>query len=205
VHRWLNVCGAALLLLAATVLVGRFAGIKSFVTIVPDGAPMAFPTVIGFALAGVAFVAHGTRRTRLAKVVTAGLLLLGAGTLIIYVTAEPLGWTRFIYDSERPVISRGIGFDGRMSPNAAASFALLACALWLLQARKLSARLAASCLALLLAIALIAMVGYVTGLRFSTAWWRYTAMAVHTALAFLIATLGLLFWLMRRMAVAQRR
>jgi PAS domain S-box-containing protein len=193
-----------LLLLAVTVLLGRFAEIKSLVTIVPDGAPMAFPTVMGFVLAGIAYVAHGTGRTGLARLATLGLLLLGAGTLVLYVAAEPLGWKRFIYDPIRPVISQGVGFDGRMSPNAAASFALLACALWLLSAPRLSARLAASCLALLLAIALLAIVSYVTGLRFSTAWWRYTSMALHTALAFLVATMGLLFWLMRRMAVAEK-
>jgi PAS domain S-box-containing protein len=204
VCRWLNVCGGALLLLVATVLIGRFAGIKSLVTIVPDGAPMSFPTVMGFLLAGVAFVAHGTGRPGLARVVTAGLLLLGAGTLVIYVTAEPLGWKRFIYDPVQPVISEGVGFDGRMSPNAAVSFAFLACALWLLSAARLSARLAACCIALLLAIALFAIVNYTTGLRFSAAWWRYSALAVHSALAFLVATMGLLYWLMRRMAVAEK-
>ena len=49
----------------------------------------------------------------------------------------------------------------------------------------------------------MAIVSYVTGLRFASAWWRYTAMAVHTALAFLTAAVALLFWLMRRMAVTE--
>jgi len=36
------------------------------------------------------------------------------------------------------VIAQGVGFDGRMSPNTATLFVLLACALWLLNARQLS-------------------------------------------------------------------
>ena len=62
-------------MLATMVLVGRFSGIKSLVTIVPDGSPMAFPSVMGFALAGVAFVAHGTRHTGWARMATVTLLL----------------------------------------------------------------------------------------------------------------------------------
>jgi PAS domain S-box-containing protein len=64
--------------------------------------------------------------------------------------------------------------------------------------------MAGACIALLLAISLIAIISYSTGLRFSVAWWRYTAMAVHTALAFLVATMAVLYWLMHRVTVAQR-
>jgi PAS domain S-box-containing protein len=200
----LQLSGAALVAVATAVLIGRATGQVWLVRVVPDGAPMAFPTAIGFLLAGFSFLGFGYRRPRSGQLAALLLVLFGIGTLILYTLAEPLQLTRFIYDPQRPIISRGVGFDGRMSPNAASSFALLGIGLLMLGARHLRARLTAACIALLLAIALIAVVSYVTGLRFSTAWWRYTAMAIHTALAFLIAAVALLRWLVFRMASAEQ-
>src|SRR4051794_3429925 len=143
-------CGGALLLLAVVVLIGRFTGLTWLVTIVPDGAPMAFPTVFGFLLTSVAFLAHGNGRNALGRSMAVALLLFGSGTLILYALAEPFGIQRFIYDPVRPVLSRGVGFDGRMSPNAAVSFALVGAGLLMLGARQMHSRLAASCIAALL-------------------------------------------------------
>ncbi len=196
--------GGALVLLAGLVLVGRFTGQLWLVTIVPNGAPMAFATVVGFFLAGSSFFAHGRLRAKAGQALALALVAFAVGTLILYVLAEPLHITRFIYDPANPVISHGVGFDGRMSPNAATSFALCGAALWLLGLRRLHPRLLAPCIALLLTIALLAVISYLTGLRFAAAWWRFTAMAIHTALAFLVAALGLVVWMIRRMAVADK-
>jgi PAS domain S-box-containing protein len=204
VRRWLNACGCALLLLALMVLIGRFTGTIWLVKVVPNGAPMAFPTVVGILLSGLAFVFHANDRRAFGVLAATSLALFAAGTIILYALAEPLQIRRFIYDPTNPIISRGVGFDGRMSPNAAASFFLVGMSVMMLGGERLRPRIAAAAIALLLAISLIAIVSYVTGLRFAVAWWRYTAMAIHTALAFLVAGLGLLYWLMRRMAASDR-
>src|SRR5258708_4395262 len=83
-------CGGALVLLAVFVLVGRFAGIRGFVTVVPSGAPMAFPTVVALLFAGVAFMAHGSERHGLGRGVALALLFFGIGTLGLYALGSQL-------------------------------------------------------------------------------------------------------------------
>jgi len=122
----------------------------------------------------------------------------------LYALAAPLGLQRFIYNPLRPVISQGVGLDGRMSPNVALATLLLGAGLLLLGAHRLRPRLATPVVALLLAIPLLAAISYLTGLRFAAEWWRYTSMAIHTTLSFLAAATLLLFWLVRRMARAER-
>lgn len=203
-RRGLTWGGAALLALGAVVLIGRFGGVPLLVTLLPGGAPMAFPTAVGFLVVGYVLLAHGQARLPLGGIGAAYLVLFGVGTLLLYALAEPLQIRRFIYDPASPVLVRGVGFDGRMSPNAAGAFALLGAAVLLLRAQTLRVGCAAVVLAALAAVAMLALVSYATGLRSALAWWRYTAMALHTALGLLAATGVLLLWLLRRMARVER-
>ncbi len=204
VRRWLKACGSLLLLVALMVLFGRFAGQKWLVTLVPGATPMAFPTAIALLLGGGGLLAQGCDWPRLSRGLATLLGAFGAGTLMVYAFAAPLGQPRFVYNPLRPVISQGVGFDGRMSPNVALATLLLGAGLLLLGAPRLRARLAAPVVALLLAIPLLAAISYLTGLRFAAEWWRFTSMAVHTTVSFLAAAVLLLFWLVRRMATAER-
>ncbi len=190
--------------LALVVLIGRFTGQKWLVTLVPGAPPMAFPTVMAILLAGGALFAHGRNHPKAGRALATTLVLLGAGVGLLYLFAAPLGFHRFVYDPLRPVVSHGVGFDGRMSPNVALSTLLLGSGILLLGAQRLRPRWAAIVVALLLAIPLLAAISYLTELRFAVQWWRYTAMAVHTAGGFLAAATMLLFWLVRRMAAAER-
>lgn len=203
-RRGLKAAGVALLTLAGIVLFGRFAGVPWLVTLLPGAVPMAFPTAMGFVGLGYALLAHGAKRLPLGGVAAVYLVLVGVGTLTLYTLAEPLGIRRFIYDPANPVIARGVGFDGRMSPNAAGAFAVVGLAVLFLRARKAWLGWAAGAIALVLAVALLSLVSYATGLRSAVAWWRYTAMALHTALGFFLAGAALLWWLMGEMARAQR-
>ncbi len=204
VRRWLKIGGGALFGLAVAVLIGRFTGQTWLVTLVPNASPMAFPTVVALLLGGAALFTHGREQPRPARLLATLLVLFGAGTLALYALAEPLGFQRFVYDPLRPVISQGVGFDGRMSPGVALATLLLGAGHLLLAARRLRPVLAATVVALLLAISLLAAISYLTDLRLAVRWWRYTAMAVHTAGGFLAAAAVLFFWLMRRMAGAEK-
>jgi hypothetical protein len=112
------------LLLGLTVLLGRLAGWPWLIRVSGEGAPMALPTAVNFVLVGGAILALGFNWLRGALVLGGLVLLVGLGTLGIYFIAEPLGVLKASY--EPGTFSRGVVFDGRMSPDAAVGFALLA-------------------------------------------------------------------------------
>ncbi len=186
----MSLCGLGLVLLGGVVLFGRFAGWPLLVTVLPDGAPMAFPTAVAFALAGACFLAHAAERLLAARVLAALTTGAGLGVLGIYFVAEPMGLYQWGHDPAS--FARGVGFDGRMSPNTASSFALTGLALWELAAPRPRFRLIQVMASFVLAVAFLALYGHVTGLRVTYSWWRYTGMAVHTAAGFFAAALTLL-------------
>jgi len=183
-------CGLGLALLGGVVLFGRFADWPLLVTVLPDSAPMAFPTAVAFVLAGAAFLAHAAERPVAARGLAGLTTAAGVGVLGIYFVAEPLGLYSWGYNPG--VFAPGVGFDGRMSPNTAASFALAGLALWEIAAPRPRVRLIQVTASVVLAVAFLALYGHVTGLRVTYSWWRYTGMAVHTAAGFFAAGLTLL-------------
>ncbi len=183
-------------------MVGRFAGWPLLVTVVPGGAPMAFPTAAAFMVAGMAFLVLGRRRDRMGMILAGLTAALGLGVLAIYFVAEPLGFAGYDYDPGR--LAQGVGFDGRMSPNTAASFALLGLALWEIARARPRIRALQIIASLILAVAFLAIYGHITGLRVTYTWWRYTGMALHTAAGFFVAALVLLGEAARRIPPAQR-
>ena len=75
--------GGAIAALGVTVIIGRFTEYRGLVTLLPDGAPMAFMTALNFILCGLAFVAHGVERGRVGRLAAgrAGRHFLCEGTL----------------------------------------------------------------------------------------------------------------------------
>ena len=167
--------------LGTLVIFGRMADVPWLVRLGPEFVPMAFPTAVGFLLAGAAFVAEARGARRWARGGAAALLLFGSGILLLYLAAQAWHIDAFYYDPERFVPSRGVGFDGRMSPNVAGAFAILGLALLGLELPR--PRLAGVTAAgiVLGVLALLALASYASGLRWAQSWWRYTGMAVHTA------------------------
>ncbi|HET7535032.1 MAG TPA: PAS domain S-box protein, partial [Candidatus Didemnitutus sp.] len=85
-------------------------------------------------------------------------------------------------------------YHGLMAPNAAASFLLLGLTLWLMGRERPPALAVIVMGSLLMAFAFLALYGYVTGLRHTLAWWRFTGMAVPTAVSFGLAAWVVLHW-----------
>lgn len=183
-------------MLALTVLLGRFTGVIVLVTITPTGAPMAFTTALGFLSSGIGFLAYAREWRWVGKLMGSLAAALGAGTLIVYTVAQTFVIRGFYYDPANPVFSRGIGIDGRMSPNAAGCFIVLGLALWQIGARRPRFAGVLAGASVILGISLVALVSYGTGLRWTVAWWRFTGMAIHTSLGFMICALGLFAWAM---------
>jgi len=194
--------GSAIAAVSLVVLIGRFTGHRLWVTFVPEGAPMAFATAIGFLLAGGALGAHGTGRPRAGAWLGTLVLALGAGSLILYALAGPLGLSAIDFDPSTG--TTGYRFDGRTSPNSAVAFALLGLCLVLMAKPRPWPRTLAITASLLLAVAFLALGSYLAGLRMSSVWWRSTGMAVHAAASFLLAGGAVVGWGIRRAPAPER-
>ncbi|HEY0944545.1 MAG TPA: PAS domain S-box protein, partial [Opitutaceae bacterium] len=151
---------------------------------------------IGFALSGGAFLAFAAGWLRAGRWLGVACGALGAGTLGLYAVVAWRDIPLFAYTPGQ--VASGLGFSGRMSPNAALSFAVLGLAFISMSAPRLRLQWLGLLASLLLAVAFMAFCGYVTGLREAAAWWRYTGMALHTSVAFMAAAAGVLVWVVRR-------
>jgi PAS domain S-box-containing protein len=184
------------LTLGAVVLAGRFAELPLLVTVVPDGAPMAFSTAVAFLLLGAALLGLSWGKRELAIAFGGLTLLLGGGVLAQYFIFEPLRLVRVSYAPS--AFAQGVGFDGQMSPNTAGAFALLGLIVLIKQLRPGWRQAAVAMSSLVLAVAFLALFGQLIGLRGMHAWWRLTGMAIHTTTGLLLSAGVLLFGLLRK-------
>jgi two-component system sensor histidine kinase/response regulator len=184
------------LVLGAVVLVGRFAGLPLLVTVLPGGVPMAFPTAMSFLLLGLALLGVASGKRGLAITFGGLTLLLGGGVLAIYFVFEPLGWMNVSYPPG--TFSRGVGFDGRMSTNAAGSFALLGLIVLFKELLPVRRHAAVVMSSVVLAVTFLALFGHLMGLRAMYLWWRTTGMAIHTATGITLSAAVLLLSFLRK-------
>jgi PAS domain S-box-containing protein len=184
------------------VIAGRFLGWDRAVRFVGDGVPMAFVTAVFFLVSGAGFLAHGAERARLGRWIGLTVAVSAVAVLVLYWLSNTFGVSRFAYDPAK--ISVGFRTDGRMSPNTVLSFATLGAALFLMGRPPLRGRALMSCASVLMVFSVLALCGYITGLRWDTSWWRYTGMAVPTVLGFSAASVTLLVWVLRTVSREDR-
>src|SRR4051812_27586378 len=122
--RILAFAATVLIAIAALVIFGRMAGYPQLARLSETGVPMAFVTALGLLVAGLAFAGYATGRKTTGSALSGSLVVGSLCTLFLYAFADPLHLgAPFIYNPQ--IVSRGIGFDGRMSPNTAICFVLL--------------------------------------------------------------------------------
>jgi len=179
-----------------TVLAGWALGLPALASLLPGMATMKINTALGFVLAGLALrsalAEPGRRSMRLARFghgCAAIVALLGLLTLAEYL----FGWDLGI--DQAPLTSSSAANNAiatsRMAPATAMCFLLIGSALLLLDSprgRQLARWLAIGALS----IALLALLGYLYGVRSLYALVPYTSMALHTALTFAMVCLGIL-------------
>ena len=163
---------------------------------------MAFPAAVAFLFAGWSFVGHAAGSRKWALMFGGLTVAAGLGALVIYFIAEPMGIGGFQYNPQD--FGVGVRFDGRMSPNTAANFALLGLMLCEMAKPRPAARVLLVISSVVLGVAFLSLYGHFTGLRLTFFWWRYTGMALHTAGGFTIAAGAILYWIWHRMPVPQR-
>jgi signal transduction histidine kinase len=186
--------GGLVLLLGLVVLLAWVFDVPSLQSLRPDLPDMKANTALGFVLSGLALVLVGLPRpgpsARWAMLGSAGLVtLLGALTLAEYLLDVRLGIDQLLVKDSGP--GMGFSYPGRMSPNSAFCFVLLGLALMFVDMQTRWVGWPSQFLAALVGcIAMVGFVGYLYGQAAFPGFGRYTQMAVHTTVGFLLLALG---------------
>jgi signal transduction histidine kinase len=204
----------------AAVLAGWLFEIPSLKSVLPGVVTMKANTAVGFILAGLSLALLGCAARsawvrQLSRVCAGATALLGLLTLCQYLFGLDFGIDQLLFREAAGAV--GTLSLGRMSPATAVNFLLLGCALFLAGFRR--AIPAAQRLVLVTGLmGLLPLVGYVYGATALIGIGQYTQMAVHTAVLFILVSLGVLLlhpadglmrtvtgdtvggWLLRRLA-----
>ncbi|MBM0744328.1 PAS domain S-box protein [Phormidium sp. CLA17] len=150
-------------------------------------------TAIGFILSGCALrqLSQPTRRsTRYAKSLAAIVVGLGLLTLIQYGFGVNLGIDQLLFRELATAVATST--PGRMSVNTALNFLLLGSALLLLSKPRSFQPGIQAFTVVAFFIALLGLLGYIYNIQEFYGFGSYTKMAVHTAIAFIILSTGIL-------------
>jgi signal transduction histidine kinase len=179
------------------VLTGWALDIKTLKTVFPGQPQMVPNTALAFILSSVSLwllraepaPAESRRAARACACVVALMSLLTLGE---YLSGLDLKIDRLLF--RESLGGAGASYPGRPSPHTALCFLLAGSALIFLSARGGRAhRFAQPLAAVTLLVALLALVGYFYEVTFLYGITAYTGMALHTALTFVLLSLGILF------------
>jgi CHASE3 domain sensor protein len=181
----------------ALVLAGWAFDLPALKSILPGWVTVKPNTALGFVLTGIALLlmqpppAQSAIRNPQSAILSrlCALLagLIGLLTLGEYASGITFGIDQWLFPE--PAGAVGTSHPGRMAPDTALCFVLLAAALWAARdARKTRWALPASVLFswLVAAIGLVAMFSYLTPGLAGHGWWGFTGMAVPTAAVFVV-------------------
>ncbi|MDN7128187.1 PAS domain S-box protein [Pseudidiomarina sp. 1APR75-33.1] len=191
-HRRVTLVSAAVALgLGIVVMIGWWMRSSTIVQLHPAFTPMQFNTALGFFCAGIILLSLVLDKTKVALAFSLLLLILGLATGFQYAISINLGIDELFLNHE---LTTGTTSPGRMAPNTAVSFVLAGLLGYILSQRHWASNLKAfygQMLALtVLAIAIIATIGYLFGLKLAYSWAGLTNMALHTALGFIVTATG---------------
>src|ERR1044071_2705681 len=178
------------------VLAGWALDIATLKNVLPGQPQMVPNTALGFILSSASLwllraepVAARSRRA--ARACAGVVALMSLLTLAEYLSGRDLRIDRLLFNDS---LRGGASFPGRPSPHTALGFLLAGSALLFLSARGRRAHHFAQTLAAAaLLVALLALVGYFYEVTFLYGITAYTGMALHTALPFVLLSLGILF------------
>lgn len=154
-----------------------------------------YNTALGLCVVGFGLLAAVSGRMRLVRAAGIFLLLLGTGTLLEYAVSVDLGIDQLLMVDNW---NSGAPYPGRMSPNSAVCFVLLAVIFLMLhtwRSRRSNLVIMESIVCILLAVSLAALGGYFASAEVMYNWGTYAQMAPQTAIGFLSAGICLAMYL----------
>lgn len=180
------------------VLLGWAADIAPLRTVLPRQPQMVPNTAIAFIFSSISLWLLRSEQVavwprRVAQACASIVLLVSLLTLVEYLSGLDLKIDRLLFQDIDLVVPSA-SFAGRPSPHTALNFLLGGSALLLLSAGSGRAYVFTQLLAItVFLITLLALVGYLYGVTFLYGVTAQTGMALHTALTFIMLSLGLLF------------
>ena len=182
-------------LLGSIVIFGWHSHLTALIQILPEFVPMQYNTALCFIFAGTALLMLQLERLALSRAAATLCLLVASLTMLQYLASINLGIDEMFMEHYVTVQTPD---PGRMAPNTALSF-ILTSACILLHSWKPQSRVYSTTCTLLAGVVFglgfIALFGYLTNLVPAFGWGSKTAMAVHTAIGFLLLATSLLGWL----------
>jgi len=173
-------------------LAGWQLGLPALTSILPGMATMKANSALAFILCAISLWSLQNRQTKrqarlLANACAAVVLLIAVLTLGEYLSNRDFGIDQLLFQDTTSLTP----FPGRMSHATAVNFLLLAASLLLIDNRR-STWLNQSLTITALIIAGVAVIGYIYGVSSLYQIGIYASMALHTALAFILLSLGIL-------------
>ncbi|MEJ7638468.1 MAG: hypothetical protein WKF75_10970 [Singulisphaera sp.] len=192
--------GAAVILIGGLVLAGWAFDLAVLKSLSPGLTAMnPGGTALAFVLAGVSLWAQASagatpRRRAVGIACAAGVLLIGLARLGGYLSGWDGGPDQLLFRAALEREAVRVGLTNRMAPNVAAAFVLVGLALTLLDVRTRRRGVRPAQLLALAAglIALLALIGYVYSATSLMGVKRFNPMALNTAIALAILTVGIL-------------
>jgi signal transduction histidine kinase/CheY-like chemotaxis protein/HPt (histidine-containing phosphotransfer) domain-containing protein len=194
---YMLISGLALMLLGVTVMLGWQLQNIALVQISPDYAPMKFNTALCFSLCGIGIMAlhRNNRMSAICGILTA---LIGLTTGLQYLFEMNTGLDVLF---AQPFTTTRSAYPGRMSPLTCfsltmAGFSLMLLACW--RIKKYTEIASAFLASLVLAIGIIALVGYAIGVDESYGWGKVMHIALHTSVGYVVLGTALIIGSFRK-------
>lgn len=191
-HALPRVSAVAVAALGLVVVFGWHTGNAGLIQILPHFVPMQYNTALCFILSGSAFLLCLAGRSGAGRAVAALPLLTGILTLMEYLLSTDLGIDQLFMQH---YITVQTSSPGRMAPNTALCFILSSVILLVMPAASphRPSSLAIGVLgSSMLGLATIALLGYIFQIQPAYAWGKFTTMAVHTSIGFIVLSTGLI-------------
>lgn len=182
------------LFIGLIVLIGWTFDIASFKSVFPHLATMKANAALAFLLSGTSlWLSQTTSKSRLAiaRILAAVVALIGLLTLSEYLLGVDFKIDQLIFKGDETI---GVPFPGRMSPATAFNFAIIGFSLFfLIKKDSLINRKAQWVAAIAVLISLLALIGYAYGIQSLYRIPPFSSMALHTAFAFYLLFIGIVF------------
>lgn len=185
------VCGILVAIVALAVQIGWLVHSVPLVQVHPDFSPMQFNTALCFLFCAVNLIFFNTRWQWLKS-----FGLVGAGfafvTVMQYVFKTSIGIDTFFI---MPFTHANTAYIGRMAPNTGANFIYMGSMLFIgahfnkYPAVRLGIIIVTS---IIIALTIVPLLAYLSGIQTAYPWKNLTGMAVHTACCFLLLSIGLI-------------
>lgn len=181
--------GCFSILLGLTVLIGWQFQISLFKQLFASFIPMYCDTAVVFTLCGTGLIFLVFQQKQLCRVISITVLFLAALNLIQYMFDINIGLDG-IFIKFYDLINAP--YPGRMAPNTAINFLLSALSLLLLTFDREKLYLLSECFCqVVIALSVIAIIGYLEGLESAYTIGEYIGMALYTAIGFLVFNIGI--------------